>query len=229
VRDQEIDRILEQGAAAQQAVDSALLDRISHTIGAGLIPSRPLPANWVLISGLILACTAIAVAGGVFLGPRGIQKMDGTEIGLIFSVLAMLFWLAAGVCVSEHIPGSRRRLSSGVLVPAACVVLLAVFGAVFRDYHTTRFVAAGMKCLIAGLVLAIPASAAVWWLLNRGAAMNPRTAGLAKGVLAGLAGIMMLEIHCANFEALHVLVWHVAVLPASGLLASLLAWKLTRD
>jgi hypothetical protein len=34
--------------------------------------------------------------------------------------------------------------------------------------------------------------------------------------LAGLAGLAVLELHCANFEALHVLVWHTLVVPVSA-------------
>jgi hypothetical protein len=227
VRDHEIDRTLQQ-AAGKQDPDGALLDRISESMRSGIAPVRPLPPPWILSGGLILICLSVAVGGALLLGPHGIQKMDGVEIGLIFSLLGVLVWLAAVLCVAEHIPGSRRPIAPWVLVAAGCITMIAVFGIVFHDYRITRFVPEGMKCLVAGLVHAVPASAAAWWLLNRGAAMNPRGAGLAKGALAGLAGITMLEIHCANFEALHVMVWHVAVLPISGLLGSLLAWKLSR-
>jgi hypothetical protein len=34
----------------------------------------------------------------------------------------------------------------------------------------------------------------------------------------------MLELHCDNFQALHVLFWHTAVVPASGAAGALLAW-----
>jgi len=39
---------------------------------------------------------------------------------------------------------------------------------------------------------------------------------LVGGVLAALAGVAPLELHCANFEAWHVLVGHTAVLPVSA-------------
>jgi hypothetical protein len=34
----------------------------------------------------------------------------------------------------------------------------------------------------------------------------------------------MLELHCANFEAPHVMLWHTALLPLSGAAGSMLAW-----
>jgi hypothetical protein len=60
-------------------------------------------------------------------------------------------------------------------------------------------------------------------LLRRGFAVNSTAAGLAQGTLAGLAGVTMLELHCPIFEAPHVLVWHIAVLPVCGLVGVLVA------
>jgi hypothetical protein len=48
------------------------------------------------------------------------------------------------------------------------------------------------------------------------------------GTLAGLAGVTMLELHCPNFEALHVMLWHTAVVPASGAAGALLGWLRNR-
>ena len=36
----------------------------------------------------------------------------------------------------------------------------------------------------------------------------------------------MLELHCANFLALHILLWHTAVLPASAAAGALVGWAL---
>jgi hypothetical protein len=98
----------------------------------------------------------------------------------------------------------------------------------FRDYHTHNFVHEGIACLSAGLLHAIPAALASWVLLRRGFAVNPVAAGLVAGTLAGLAGVTMLELHCPNFEALHVMLWHTAVVPASGAAGALLGWLRNR-
>jgi hypothetical protein len=58
----------------------------------------------------------------------------------------------------------------------------------------------GVVCLSAGLLHAIPAALASWLLLRRGFAVNPVAAGLVAGTLAGLAGVTMLELHCANLK-----------------------------
>ena len=224
MRDREIDEILRQAGQAPHDVDPALLDRVARSIGSSLRPVRPLPPAWVLAGGLVLICVAVALAGAARSGFYGIQKLSVLEGTLIFPALAILMWLAATACVTEMIPGSRRRVAPGYLLGAGSLALLAVFAVLFRDYRTDRFVSQGVACLTAGLLHAIPTALASWFLLRRGFAVNPVASGLVAGTLAGLAGVTMLELHCANFQALHVMLWHTAVMPVSGAAGALLAW-----
>jgi hypothetical protein len=226
MRDGDIDDILKRAAEAKQDVDSALLNRISMSIGASLHPVRALPPLWILASGLVLICGVVAIGGAMLLGLHGIQKMSAVEIGLIFSVLSILVWLAAMLCVAEAIPGSRRPMAPWLLVVSGCIALAAAFGLLFHDYRTAGFVSQGWPCLTAGLIHALPACLAAWWLLSRGLAVNPVAAGLAKGAMAGLAGVTMLELHCPNFETLHLIVWHIAVIPISGAAGALVAFTI---
>jgi hypothetical protein len=223
VRDGEIDEILKKAARAPHDMDRALLDRIAVSIGSSLRPVRPLPPPWVLAGGLVLICAAVALAGAALLGLHGIQKLSVPERALIFPALVIQLGLAATACVSERIPGSRRFAAPGLLLGAASLTLLAVFAVLFRDYRTDRFVPQGIACLIAGLLQAIPASLGIRLLLRRGFAVNRVSAGLVAGTLAGLAGATMLELHCANFQALHVMLWHTAVVPISAGAGALLA------
>jgi hypothetical protein len=39
-----------------------------------------------------------------------------------------------------------------------------------------------------------------------------------------LAGVGVLELHCPNFEAAHILVWHTAVVPVSGAAGAIVGW-----
>jgi Negative regulator of sigma F len=43
-------------------------------------------------------------------------------------------------------------------------------------------------------------------------------AGIAAGALSGLTVLAMLELHCPNLKAIHVMVWHVAVVIVSSAL-----------
>ncbi len=96
----------------------------------------------------------------------------------------------------------------------------------FHDYRTDRFVAQGVVCLTAGLLVALPTALASWLLLRRGFAVNSVTAGLAVATLAGLGGVTMLELHCANIQAPHVMLLHTAVILVSAAAWLLVAWVL---
>lgn len=224
MRDGDIDDILKRASEPQPDVDPALLDRISKSIGSELRPVRALPSPWILTVALILVCAAVGIGGAVLLGPHGIQNMNAAQVGLIFPALSILAWFAASLCVAEAIPGSRLPVAPWVLIGAGCAGLAAVFGLLFHDYRTEQFVSQGLTCLRAGVLFALPTFLAAWWILRRGYAVNPVAAGLAAGTLGGLAGLTMLEIHCTNFEAPHLMVWHIAVLPVSGALGALAAF-----
>jgi hypothetical protein len=191
-------------------------------------PVRPLPPVWALAVGLVLICAAVAVAGAARLGLYGIQNLSVLDDALVFPLLGILICLAAAAFVAEMIPGSPRRVAPGVLLGAGSLALLAVFAVLFRDYRTERFVSQGAACLTAGLLHAVPVALASWLLLRRGFAVNSIAAGMVAGTLAGLAGVTMLELHCANFEAPHVMLWHTAVIPLCGGAGVLLARVATR-
>jgi len=228
VKDEDIDDILKRSVESTRDVDPALLDRVSDSMRSSLQAVRPLPPSWALAAGLILICVSAALAGAMLLKPYGVQKMNALEIGLIFPVLGILIWVAAVVCVSESIPGCPRPVAPWLLFVAGCLGLVVVFAVLFSNYRTERFVAQGMRCLTAGLLHALPVSAAIWLTLSRGFAVDPVASGLAKGTVAGLAGVTVLELHCPNFEAPHAMVWHIAVLALSGVVGGLLAWVVRR-
>ena len=229
MKDAEMDEILKKAAAAPHKVDSALLDRVAGSIQATLKPVRPLPPTWVLTTGLILICAIVGLAGAARAGFFGIEKMDLLQRVLIFSTLAILVWLAGEEFTSELIPGSRHRMTPGVLLGIGCLALTAVFAFIFRDYHIEHFVSAGFTCLFTGVLHAIPASILSWLVLRRGFAVNAISAGLAGGALAGLTGVTLLELHCANFQAFHILVWHTAVVPVTAALGAAVPWMLQRN
>jgi hypothetical protein len=225
MKDEQIDEILRKAAQAREDVDPSVLERIGESIKPSLRPVRPLPPVWLLAGGLVLACAVVSLAGAARAGFFGFAKMNLLERSLVFPALGLLGCLAAISFVHQMIPASRIHISPGALLALSSVVLLAVFADLFRDYHTVHFFAAGIVCLVTGLLHAIPAGLLSWLILRRGFAVNPTSAGLMAGTLAGLAGVGLLEMHCPNFQAAHVLVWHTAVIPVSAALGALLGWK----
>lgn len=226
--DAEVDRLLNRAAAAPYRLDSALLQGIAASLKQSLKPVRPLSSPRALSAGVLLIGVAVALAGAARAGFYGFEKMDVLERAFIFPALGLFGWLAGANFVNSMIPASRRRLSPSSVLALATVALLALFAFLFRDYQTVHFVSVGIACLATGLLHAVPAGLLAWLALRRGFAVNPIAAGLAAGTAAGLAGVGVLELHCPNFQAAHILVWHTAVVPLSGALGAFFAWALRR-
>jgi hypothetical protein len=226
MKDEEIDDVLTKAAQAPDDLKPEMLPSVAESIKLSLRPVRPLPPTWLMTSELVLVCAVVSLAGAARAGFFGFEKMDVLERLLIFPALAIYAWLAGNEFVDEMIPGSLRRYSPGALLGLGSAALLGVFALLFHDYQIDHFVSIGIVCLLTGLLHAVPAMLLSWLLLRRGFAVNSISAGLAAGTLGGLAGVGVLELHCPNFQAAHILVWHTAVVPLSGAVGALLAWTL---
>ena len=227
MNDSEIDYLLESARSSHEP-DPQALNRIAASVQASLKPVRPLPPNWVLTAVLFLIAATVVIAGAAHAGFSGIEQMAHWQRMLVFPALAFLISITAAEFVSAMVPGNRRRISSGPLLAVTVAVLAAAFALSFRDYQTTNFVSSGIICLLRGTLCALPAALLSWLLLRRGFAVKPVSAGLAVGALAGLAGLGFLEMNCTNFQAAHVLVWHIAVVPVCAIAGALAAWLLHR-
>jgi hypothetical protein len=226
VNHMEIDEVLKEAGRALPDPVRATLQRIADSIKPSLRPVRPLPPAWAMTTGLVLVCAAVSLAGAARAGFIGFGKMNLLERLLIFPALILLAWVAGSEFVHAMVPGSRRRISPGALLGLSSAVLLALFAFLFRDYQIDHFVSIGIVCLLTGFMHAVPAGLLAWLLLRRGFAVNAVSAGLIAGVLGGLAGVGMLELHCPNFQAAHILVWHTAVVPLSGAVGAFVGWML---
>ena len=228
MRDKEIDEILKNTETAADDPKPEVVQRISDSIVPSLRPVRPLPPGWIMTSVLVLAGAAVSLAGALRVGLFGFEKMDLMQRVAIFPALGILLWVTASGLTAEMVPASRRRISPGWLLLMACAALSGLFGLLFHDYSIESFIPIGLACLLTGILHAIPAALLGWLVVRRGFAVNPVSAGLAAGVLGGLAGVGMLELHCPNFEIAHLLVWHMAVLPLSSALGALAGWIASR-
>ena len=222
--DHEIEQRLSGAASPPRDVDSVVLDRITTAVHASLKPVSTLPGSRVLISGVVLICAVVALAGAARAGLLGFKALGVAQRVIILSALAALLWVTAREFVSQWIPASRRYLAPQALVALAAGVLIAVFGGLFSDYHVEHFFTAGIICLGAGVFHALVAACLAAWFLRRGCVLNLVPAGAMAGTLGGISGVTLLELHCPNLEAAHVLVWHVAVVPVSAAGGALIGW-----
>ena len=203
-------------SAVPHDVDPAPAERAKQAILGSLTPVRPMAPVWVFTVAFVVLFAVVAIAGGKMLGMYGLHALGGTERAIVFSVVIAGAAFAGLAAAREMRPAGGRRMGGWVFAGAA-IALLAAFALLFHDYSMRTFVTQGIPCLRAGLLFAVVASVIVCLVFVRGYVLNPRSAGLAAGTLAGLAGIGVLELHCPNLKAMHVMVWHLAVVVFSGL------------
>jgi hypothetical protein len=134
--------------------------------------------------------------------------MSPAAILIAFGALAVCGALLAFSLAADMSPGSHRPAPSVVLTGGILLSLAAIF-CVLLPYHTeTSFWVPSGKCLQLGVAFAVPTALLAWALLGRGAALSPAINGAAAGLLGGLAGLAVLEIHCPDHNLPHVLVAH---------------------
>jgi hypothetical protein len=208
--------------------DAALLERIARILEANVRPVRPLPGQWLLGAQLVLLCATVAVAASAWAGLDGWRSLATWQRLILLAGLVPLAVIVARECVKRWIPGSLPRLGPAAVIAGSCGVLVLLFAVLFRDYRATHFIASGVGCLEQGVLHAIPAAILAALVLRRGFAVRPIAAAVTGGALAGLAGVVFLELHCPNLEAPHQLIWHTAVVPVSALLGALVAASLAR-
>jgi hypothetical protein len=221
----DIDDILK---SSTHEADPALLAGIAASISARLAPVRPLPPAWALTAAVAVICGIVPTVAAFFLGFQGIERLGMDRIRWIFPALVLFTIFAASLTVAEMIPGSRRIVNAGTLLAASSLAVLAVFALLFHDFDMSRFIPQGLVCLGVGMLVAIPTGLANWLALRRGFAVNATSAGLAAGTLAGLAGVIALELHCPNFRAMHVMVWHTAVILVGAFTGAMLGSLIAR-
>ncbi len=199
------------------APTSGHLKQIEAAILVGLKPVRPLPhARWLSLM-LLLGIVVVVGGGERVFGSLGWSALAWTQRLAMFTVLAAGVVLLAFSGGRQVVPGSRL-LVPPALAPVGIPVVVAVLVTVlFPPHHQSAFVSQGLKCLAIGLVCSILAGVLLWLLLRRGAILHPMVTGPTAGVLAGLGGLTVLEIHCPNLDMDHILAWHVGALLVSAL------------
>jgi hypothetical protein len=113
--------------------------------------------------------------------------------------------------MQQMIPGSPHRISPRLLPIAITISLTIVIATLFQFQHERNFWASAWACIRAGIPIGAVAALPFWLLLRRGAILSHILTGTATGLFAGLVGTSVLEIHCPNLGAWHILVSHLGV------------------
>ena len=189
----------------------ATLRQIEEGMTTNLRPVRPVaPARYFL--GAFVGIFVSIVALGVYrLGAFAIAVMTPLQTAAILSTLAIGTGLLASSLVHQMVPGSRHRISPGLLPVGITISLIVAIAVLFQFQHERDFWGNAWACIRAGIPIGVLAAVPFWLVLRRGAILSPSMTGAATGLLAGLVGASVLEIHCPNLDAWHILVSHVGL------------------
>jgi hypothetical protein len=187
----------------------AALHKIAQSLADNLRPVRPMaPARY--FAGAFLGIFVSIVALSVYrLGAFAIAVMTPLQTTTILSTLAIgTAWLVYSL-VNQMAPGSRHRIPPAMLAAGITLLVALAMAVLFQVQQEEHFWGNAWACIRAGTVVGALAAVPLWMVLRRGAILSPRMTGATAGLLAGLAGTSMLEIHCPNLDVKHILVSHL--------------------
>ena len=208
---------------AEVQLESAQTERLQRSLLTNLRPARQMLPFWVFLLAFAIAFGGFSYLGVSYLGPSGWFMLMPIQRIAVFATLAASAALLSFSLVRQMAPGQKSFLRPGVLPIALFVLLSLVLASVFQVRADPGFLRSGETCLRAGLPFAIPAAFVFWLILRRGAILSPRRLGAMTGMLAGLVGTTVLEVHCGNLDIWHILVWHVGIVLLGMITGLLLA------
>jgi hypothetical protein len=189
----------------------ATLRHIAESIANDLRPVRPMaPAGYFFgaFLGIFVSIAALAVYR---MGAHAIAVMTPLQTVAILGALVVGTVLLTYSLVLQMVPGSRHRIPPTLLPLGIAISLTIVIAVLFQFQHEQSFWSGSWDCLRAGTPIAVLAAIPGWLTLRRGAVLSPVRTGADAGLLAGLVGTSVLEIHCPNLDAWHILISHFGV------------------
>ena len=195
----------------------ASLRLIETGMAADLRPVNPIAPKSYLFLAFVTIFTGIAALGVSRMGTLAIHVMSPVQTSMILGVLAISTGLLASSLVNQMVPGSRHRISPRLLPFGITILLMIVIAVLFQFRHEQNFWIRSWACIRAGAPIGALAAVPFWLVLRRGTMLSPVMTGAATGLLAGLLGTTVLEIHCPNLDAWHILVGHLGVAAFVGM------------
>ena len=194
----------------------ATLRQIESGMIADYRPVRPVAPGRYVFAAFVAIFIAVVAVEVHRVGARAIRVLSPVQIGVILGILAIGAGLQAYSLVHQMVPGRRHRISPRWL-PVGIVAALAIAMAVLFQFQLHRHSwARNWACLKIGIPVAAVAGLLFWLVLRRGAVLSPAMTGAATGLLAGMAGASVLEVHCPNRDVWHILISHLGVAVLGG-------------
>ncbi len=213
-------------------VQPAVQARIEAALRQSLRPVSPLSSLAARTSQFFGVFVAIGLLKLVAFGTASFTQMNIAElVGQLVVTIAAALLLSLSLA-REMTPGRLRRLPQQAVVALGLTVF--VLGALlfFPNGATQSFVAEGWPCLRAGLLMTLPATALLFWLLRRGAPLGGPALGQSLGAAAGLLAAIVpnVSLSTCSHEAIvgHLVVFHGGVVLLAGVAGACIAaaWRL---
>ena len=216
-RCQELITALNMGSV-EDPPSPATLRHIEEGMAKNLRPVRPVaPAGYFFaaLAGIFVSIGALAVYR---MGALAITVMTPLQTAAILSALAISTGFLASSVVNQMVPGSRVAVSPKLLTIGITISFTMATALLFHFQQQHNFWRSALVCVRAATPIGGLAAVLFWLVLRRGAVLSPSMTGAATGLLAGLVGTTVLEIHCPILNAWHILASHlgVAILCALG-------------
>jgi hypothetical protein len=193
--------------AAPLGIEAALSERICSK----LKPVKPLPPTGALAGRFVAMFAVLVILMVGVLGAAGAENMTLPQLLVIAAVLgASAIFLSLSLSW-QMVPGQHQRIPAPLLIGAFGLGFLVVVAAMFPWENMADLFDLGWGCTRAGLLMAIPAAGLLAFMATRGAPLSFGRLGASLGAASGLLALTVLQLHCGNQHAGHLLLWHGGV------------------
>jgi len=201
-------------AQRSEATPTQVVQSITERMLDGLRPVQPLRDRYLFLGFAAVVVSVVGIAV-LRLGAFALVAMSPFQAAAVLCALVAAAALLADSVVRQMVPGSKHRVDPKIL-PFLVLASLVILVLLLFPFHQERhFWTDAWRCIRPGTSIGLVAAIPFWYLLRQGAVLSPRVTGVSSGVLAGLTGASVLEIHCANLSAAHIVVSHLG-LPLLG-------------
>jgi hypothetical protein len=197
-------------AVSPYTLSPDLIQRLSRSVVADLLPIRPLRSDWTHSSFIAAVAAMIIAAGVTVLGHHGWSMSDASQRLLVGPTIGLGLLVTSVLAVRLMTPGRHLRLRPEVALGVVMSLLMA-YGALYPSAMYRQFGNAVAACFLIGLAHALPMFLVIVWILRRGYVTAQSWAAALAGQVAGLTGLAVLFIFCPHLDAGHYLAAHVGM------------------